>query len=139
MGSSRPMRLDDMHPDFVGDIYDAVLEPANWVGVLEKVARFVGGSGASLFSRDAINKSGNLVHGFGLDPNYTRLYFERYVGLDPISNGNLLAEIEEPISIGDVIPYDRYFETSFYREWARPQELVDFVNCVLDRSATSAC
>ena len=61
-----------------------------WVGVLEKAARFVGGPSASLFSKDAINKSGNLAYGYGLDPHYTQLYFDEYVKLDPVTTGNRL-------------------------------------------------
>jgi DNA-binding CsgD family transcriptional regulator len=132
------MRPQHATPDFIADIYDAVLEPSRWVGVLEKAARFVGGPSASLFSKDAINKSGNLAYGYGLDPHFTQLYFNEYVKLDPVTTGNVFAEIEEPITIGDFIPYDEYFETPFYQGWARPQGLVDFISCVIDRSATSA-
>jgi|HubBroStandDraft_6_1064221.scaffolds.fasta_scaffold1051581_2 hypothetical protein len=39
---------------WVGDIYDAVLEPHLWIGVLEMTARFVGGSAASIFWRRSL-------------------------------------------------------------------------------------
>ena len=132
------MRPQHTPPDFIADIYDAVLDPSRWVGVLEKAAQFVGGPSAALFSKDAINKSGNLAYGYGLDPHYTQLYFDEYVKLDPVTTGNLFAEIGEPITIGDFIPYDEYFETPFYQGWAKPQGLVDFISCKIDRSATSA-
>lgn len=34
--------------------------------------------------------------------------------------------------------YDEFLQTRFYREWARPQRLVDFVSAVLDKSTTGA-
>jgi DNA-binding CsgD family transcriptional regulator len=132
------MYQDDIAPDFVADIYDAVLDPSLWVGVLEKAARFVGGPAASLFSKDAIGRGGDLSYGFGLDPRYTQLYFDKYMKLDPVTTGNAFAGVEEPIAIGDLIPYDEYFETPFYQEWAKPQGLVDFVSCMIDRSPTKA-
>ena len=127
-----------MQSDIIGDIYDAILDPSLWEGVLERTARFVGGVGASLFSKDASSNTGAVAYSYGIDPHYSRLYFEKYVKLDPATTGHLLAEIEEPIATGDFISYEEFLETRFYREWARPQGLVDFVSCVLDKSATAA-
>ena len=36
----------------IGDIYDAALDPIRWPGVLESATKFVGGSGAGLWTRD---------------------------------------------------------------------------------------
>src|SRR5712692_5747198 len=89
----------------IGDIYDAVFDSSLWPSVLEKAACFVGGPAASLFSKDAASKSGMLVHDHGLDPRYKRLYFEKYVKLDPTSTGQFFARIGEPVATADVIPY----------------------------------
>ena len=35
--------------NLIGNIYDAVLEPTLWTGVVEKAGSFVGGSGAPFF------------------------------------------------------------------------------------------
>ena len=58
--------------------------------------------------------------------------------LDPLTTGHVFAEIEKPIATADLMPYDEFLDTRFYREWARPQGLVDFVSAALDKSATSA-
>ena len=42
------------------------------------------------------------------------------------------------MSTVDLIDYDEFVETRFYKEWAQPQRLVDFTSAVLERSATSA-
>jgi DNA-binding CsgD family transcriptional regulator/PAS domain-containing protein len=122
----------------IGDIYDATLDPSLWMDVLCKASRFVGGPAASLFSKDATSKTGSLVYGYGIEPRYRQLYFEHYVKLDPLTTAQVFSEIEEPIAMADVIPYDEFLQTRFYREWARPQGLVDFVSSVLDKSVTSA-
>ena len=121
----------------IGDIYDAVLDPSLWPSVLEKSAGFVGGPAASLFFKDASINSGDGIYDHGIEPRYKRLYCDEYVKLDPTTIGQFLAPIAEPVSTADLVPYDEFLATRFYREWAEPQGLVDFVCSVLDRSATS--
>jgi hypothetical protein len=36
------------------------------------------------------------------------------------------------------MPYREFLETRFYKEWVRPQGIVDFVSATLDKSVTSA-
>src|SRR5437764_11202515 len=132
------MREDERLSALIGQIYDAALDPALWPGVLEHAAKFVGGSAASLYSRDVANKSANAAYQFGLDPRYVQLYVQTYVKLDPTYLGYFIANIEEPVSTADVIPYDEFVETRFYKEWGKPQGLVDSVHAMLERSVTSA-
>jgi hypothetical protein len=87
-----------------------------WVGVLAKCAKFIGGSGSALFSKDAASKSGNAVYYSGIDPYYERLYFEKYIKLDPLTIGQFFAEIGEPVAIADIIAYDEFLATRAYRE-----------------------
>jgi DNA-binding CsgD family transcriptional regulator/PAS domain-containing protein len=46
--------------------------------------------------------------------------------------------IDQPVAVADLMPYQAFLQTQFYREWAQPQGLVDFVAAVLDRSASQA-
>jgi DNA-binding CsgD family transcriptional regulator/PAS domain-containing protein len=122
----------------IGDIYDAALDPSLWPGVLGRAARFVGGWSATLFSKDANRKTGHIYYDDGgIDPRYTQLYFETYVKLDPATTGHYFAELEEPMSTADIVPYQEFLDSRMYREWARPQGLVDFASAVLEKSATS--
>jgi DNA-binding CsgD family transcriptional regulator len=126
-------------PSLIGDIYDAALDPSRWPAVLLKARDFIGGSAATLFSKDARNKSGMVFYNGGdVDPRYTKLYFEKYVKFDPSSSAHVLAEIDQPISTADFMPHKEFRETRFYQEWAQPQGLVDFVTAVLDKSVMSA-
>ena len=74
----------------------------------------------------------------GIEPHYTQLYFDKYVKLDPATTSHYFAEIGKPVATADLIPYDEFLDTRFYKEWARPQGLVDFVSALLDKSVTSA-
>jgi DNA-binding CsgD family transcriptional regulator len=121
---------------FIGEIYDAALDASRWRSVLAKAAKFIGGSSAALFSKDAANGAGNIYHEFGTDPYYRKIYFEKYVKLDPATTGHFFAGIEQPISVTDLMPYSEFIETRFYREWVQPQGVVDFLAAVLDKSVT---
>src|SRR6266849_5713205 len=121
----------------IGDIYDAALEPSLWTDVLRQAAQFVGGSAASLYSKDATSKTGSIAHQYGIEPRYQQLYFDQYIKLDPTTVGLFVAEINEPVATADLIPYNEFLETRVYREWGRPQGLVDAIQAVLDKSVTS--
>jgi hypothetical protein len=145
--SQRPRRSEQFMADrtsdeeartllaLIGEIYDAALEPALWPDVLGKLARFVPGMSAAIFAKDAASKTGNIYYDDGgISPQYKQLYFEKYVKLDPANSGHFFSEIGVPVSTVDLLPYDEFLETRFYREWVKPQGIVDFVSSVLDKT-----
>ena len=109
----------------IGDIHDAALEPSLWREVVGKAGRFVGGPAAAIFSKSAIAGNGDVHYEFGTDPYYRQLYFEKYVNLDPATSGHHFAEIGDAMAVEDLMPYPEFTQTQFYREWARPQGIVD--------------
>lgn len=123
--------------DLIGDIYDAALDQSRWRHAIAQCTHFVGGTAAALFYKNATTDSGGVYHDYGTDPYYVKLYFEKYVRLDPSTNGQYFADVEEPIAIGDLLPYDEFLATRFYREWAQPQGLVDFIAAALDKSTNN--
>jgi len=122
--------------NLTGNIYDAVLDPAQWTGVLARIADFVGGQAGGLLSKDSVSKSGNAHYHVGVDPHYMRLYRESYWKLDPMGALSF-CDVEQIASISDLVPYDEFREGRFYREWVRPQGWVDAANAVLEKTATS--
>jgi DNA-binding CsgD family transcriptional regulator/PAS domain-containing protein len=122
----------------IGDIYNAALDAGLWPDVLAKCAEFVGGPAAALFSKDAASKTGDVAYYAGIEDHYRNLYFEKYIKLDPLTVGHYFATIEEPVSVGDILPYDEFLETRAYREWGRPQGFIDVLNVALDKTTTSA-
>jgi hypothetical protein len=120
----------------IGDIYDAALDSSLWLGALENAARFVGGSAASMLSKDATRKNAQIFYQYGIDPSYVRLYVDKYVKLDPSTTSQFFAGIGDIISTENFMAYDEFLETRFFKEWASPQLLVDAANTVLQKSAT---
>jgi DNA-binding CsgD family transcriptional regulator/PAS domain-containing protein len=122
----------------IGEIYDAALDPSLWSDVLSKCTQFIGGSAAALFYKDAASKTGGSVYHCGIEEHYKQLYFTKIIKLDPLTIGHYFAEIEEPVAVADIMPYDEFLETRAYREWGRPQGIVDILNVALDKTPTSA-
>jgi DNA-binding CsgD family transcriptional regulator len=42
------------------------------------------------------------------------------------------------MAVADIMPYQEFLETRFYKEWVHPQGMVDNASAVLDKSVTSA-
>jgi DNA-binding CsgD family transcriptional regulator len=120
----------------IGEIYDAALDSSLWVNVLANAATFVGGPAASVFSKDATRKSAQVFYQYGIDPNYVQLYVDGYIKLDPSTTSQFFANVGDIISTENFMEYDEFLETRFFKEWARPQLLVDSANVVLQKSAT---
>jgi DNA-binding CsgD family transcriptional regulator len=123
--------------DLIGAIYDTTIDPSRWTGVLAQAMHFVGGTGAGLFTKNAAVQSGSVQYVTGIEPDYQRSYFESYITLDPATVGHFFADVDQPIGIEDILPYDEFVASRFYREWVRPQGLVDFISSVLDKSMTN--
>ncbi|MBX9647469.1 MAG: LuxR family transcriptional regulator [Xanthobacteraceae bacterium] len=128
----------EIFSDLIGTIYDTTLDRNLWPEALRKLAEFVGGPAATIFSKNPSSRNGSAYFDFGVDPHFRQLYFDKYVKLDPATTGHCFAEIGHPIATADLLPYAEFLETRFYKEWAAPQGLVDFVSAVLDKSANNA-
>jgi DNA-binding CsgD family transcriptional regulator/PAS domain-containing protein len=121
----------------IGNIYDAALDPTMWIEALSRTKDFIGGQAAGLAWKDAVANRGNSYYDVGISPHYRQLYFDKYIKMDPCTTGQFFAEIGEPVATADVIAYDEFIQTRLYKEWARPQGLVDAALALLDKSATS--
>src|SRR3712207_760498 len=86
-GGWKHMEREENFSELVGGIYDAALDPMLWPDAVSGAARFVGGPGGALLSKDAATKSGETRFDGFVDPQQRRIYFEQYVGLDPTMIG----------------------------------------------------
>ena len=121
----------------VGDIYDASLDPALWPAIFERVCRFVRCSSAHLFAQDSVHKAANRYFTWGDDPDFTQLYIDRYAKLNPMFPGAIFFDVEEIHQIIEIIPRSELCRTRFAIEWMTPQQIVDDMFSILEKSATS--
>jgi DNA-binding CsgD family transcriptional regulator len=133
------MRESEQLSDLIADIYDTVLDRSLWPDVLKKASAFVPGQASAIFWKDAADHTGDVYfHDGAIPPQYTQLYFEKYIRLNPTTTPRYFAKAEEPAATADLVPYDEFLNTRFYREWAKPQGLVDFVSIFLEKTTAKA-
>lgn len=121
----------------IGEVYDAALDPSLWQDVLEKSSLFVGGSAAAIYSKDSVSRTADITHGFGVDQQFQQNYIDTYVRIDPTTPGFFFFDVGEVVTTPDILPYDEFLDSRFYKEWARPQGWVDMATSVLEKSTTS--
>jgi DNA-binding CsgD family transcriptional regulator len=119
-------------------IYDASLDAALWPGALEAACTFVNGCAAHVFYQSTTADGMSVFHSWGDDPHYTRLFADAYVGLSPFFPAQLFLDVGTVHDVQDVLPIDEFRETRLYREWARPQGVLDALYVNLERSAAGA-
>jgi DNA-binding CsgD family transcriptional regulator len=123
-------------PALIGEIYDAVIDPAQRNDVLDKIAGFAGGHSGGLLSKHFLSKSEVLYCYVGADPNSLQVYSESYPKLDPTADSPSF-RVEQVVSATDLVPYEEFRRGRFYREWARPHGWVDVASAVIEKSAIS--
>jgi len=121
----------------VGDIYDASLDPTLWPKAFEQVCRFVRCSSAHLFAQDSVRKSANRYFTWGDHPDFTQLYVDKYSKLNPMFPGAIFFDVEEVHQIIEIIPRHELCRTRFALEWMGPQQIIDDMFCLLEKSPTS--
>lgn len=118
----------------IADIYDTTLDVTSWQEVLAKLCAFVPGCAANLFSHDARYSIAEIHFSWGDDPNYVRLYLDKYINLNPFFPAIAFDDVGRVGVQSDIVPFEEFHQTRFYQEWVRPQGYVDCVYSVLDKS-----
>jgi DNA-binding CsgD family transcriptional regulator len=120
----------------IGDIYDAAINPSQWQRALQSACAFVGGSSAVLFWHDAATERSQVLHMFNDDPHYSKLYFEKYLPMNPVFPAATFMETGVVHTTNDIIPQSELVKTRFYREWVEPQGIVDAIAVNLEKGTT---
>jgi DNA-binding CsgD family transcriptional regulator len=127
----------DQVSELIGDIYDASLDRNLWPEVLKGTCDYVKGMVSALMAQDSAQGNAQFYFLWGDDPHYTKLYNEIYVKLSPMLVPTLLyAKVGDILGTRDLIPYEEFLASRFYKEWAAPQGIVDAVMAALEKSTT---
>jgi DNA-binding NarL/FixJ family response regulator len=122
----------------IADIYDAAIEPALWQQALASICNYLGGTTAALLWHDSAAEQAQVMHIFNDDPHYTKLYFEKYLTLNPFFPAAGFVEAGRVHSQREIIPQEELETTQFYKEWIAPQGIVDAVAVNLEVGITRA-
>ena len=88
----------------IGDIYDAAIDPTLWQRALESVCAFVGGSSAVLYWHDSTTLRSEALHLYNVDPHYLRLYFDKYLPLNPMFPAATFIDEGVVVADEDIMP-----------------------------------
>lgn len=119
----------------IADIYDAAINPNLWKKALASICAFAGGSSAALLWHDSATVSSQALHTFNDAPYYTRLYFDKYLAMNPIFPAAAFVEDDQARTSGDILPQEELEKIRFYKEWIEPQGIVDIVAVSLEKGA----
>ena len=120
--------------DLIGGIYDSTLDPDNWNAVLPRIGAFVGGSGGGLFTHDSSRRSMSIAYEFNTDPEYRRLYVEKYLTLDPMAGTYFVLDVGEVFSTSTVMAHAEFLQSRFYKELIQPRRWIDNICVYLDKA-----
>ena len=118
----------------IAGIYDTALEPGRWPEVLARVVDFVGGQGGCLLAKDASSHDIEAHWHTGVAPHDMRLYTETYSKLGPLA-ALTSGDVGQVVCVADVMSYDEFRRSRFFREWAQPQGWVDVAIAAIEKSA----
>ena len=126
---------DQRFSRLITDIYDTALDPALWPALLASIGETMNAQAAGLLSKDASRRCVDATCHVGLDPHFERTYADTYGKLGPVAV-SAFCDVNRIASIPELVPYDEYCRSCFYREWAKPQGWADVAVGVLEKSAS---
>jgi len=105
--------------------------------VFERICGFLPGSAAHLGIQDSVSRAGHLFFAWGSNPSFTRSYADTYGKLNPMFPGAIFFDVEEVHQLIEIVPREELCRTRFAREWLQPQQYIDDVFCLLEKSAST--
>lgn len=115
----------------IGRIYDCALVPELWPRTLEEICSHLGAKAASIHTFNPVSGTIGLYIEHGGDPVYSESLLQQYAALSPTGTAVLLADIEQPVGVFDLIDEEEFRETRFFREWCAPQGYLDMLAALI--------
>lgn len=122
----------------IGQIYDAVVNPALWTAALIQTCIFTDTERAILIHEDGLVPTNSQFQISYADPVWERLYLDTYMMINParLARGRLV-QSGDIVLTSDYMSEQEYARTKFYQEFLSMRDCVDLATAILDVTATS--
>jgi DNA-binding CsgD family transcriptional regulator/PAS domain-containing protein len=85
-----------------------------------------------------VTERSEALHLFNEDPVYTRLYFEKYLAMNPMFPAATFVDEGVVVADEDIMPRSELNETRFYKEWIQPQGITGGLAVNLEKGVARA-
>lgn len=121
----------------VAAIYGAALDPDHWLAALQRIGELIDSPCVCLSVTDYAQQEVALCVNHGYEPQYLKVYFERFA-INPLFSLGHLRPVGEVYTLAMLLESKELVESRFYKEWSKPQGLGDFMGLNAVRSARRA-
>ena len=87
---------------------------------------------------DSALQRSEALHLYNVDPYYLRLYFEKYLPLNPMFPASTFVDEGVVVADEDIMPRAELNKTRFYKEWIQPQGTLGALSVNLEKGITRA-
>ena len=119
--------------DLLACVYDAALDPGLWPSAIEQATQFLRCMAGVLGSFDIMQRGFGWRAMWGYQPKYMET-FDYYQSINPLLRPSFRLKVGEVGAIADAISRAEFHAGRVYREWARPQGIVDALQTTLERT-----
>jgi DNA-binding CsgD family transcriptional regulator len=128
---------DSDHLELINSIYDATLDSSRWDVAFEQTCKFIDGVMVAVGSLDLPHREISMDKVWGYDTEYLKSYRSRYNKVSPLIPIASSGGVGDPIAVSDNLRYEEFQRTTFFREWANPQGLIDALQVNLEKTVAT--
>jgi DNA-binding CsgD family transcriptional regulator/PAS domain-containing protein len=131
--------LDEVElSNLIGDIYDCVIDPGRWEPTLDRLRALLDCAGCALYVTDLRDAAARMQSIVGLEKEWAAQFPEYAADAAAMMSAvpDLMSRgLDEPVVGRRDVPEEVFLSSRYWREWAAPHGIVDFITLNLIRSA----
>jgi DNA-binding CsgD family transcriptional regulator len=119
----------------IGQIYDCVLQPESWTGLLKLISSIGENAGSSIVVHDRAGMGRSRVFEHGADQSHLRLYFEKLASMKLTPGGRPhFRDLGDVTTLTMLCGEKESIEHDFYVRWVKPSGFRDMIGVLVLKS-----
>ncbi len=117
--------------EVISTIYDCAVDPHCWPTAIEQIGELVGGLNGVIMVIDTVENESRFYADWNVDRALMQAYSEKYHAENPLHEGFMQFDVEEPYNVPLVIDPSRWRASRIYRELGEPNGWLDSLGVTL--------